>query len=213
MTTQVTTYTFETALADAAIELVDDFAKIAQLPAKDRVEAIREFNTKQTAIANDKVASFEKAAKGIRDKRNEMETVYKTKVTEMFDKGWDGSPELAQGLIALAKVDTSVRALTIQVTVHRESKTTGEGDNAKTVEVISLGSPVATFGTRLPAKGRPGTNGSGGGRKRPMIVDGTTYESGKAAGKAVLNEDLQSNWDAIAKKITNAGHTVSEPTA
>ena len=44
-----------------------------------------------------------------------------------------------------------------------------------------------------------------------MIVDGTTYESGKAAGKAVLNEDLQSNWDAIAKKITGAGHTVSEP--
>lgn len=209
MTTQAVEYTYDIALTDAFMELSAEIEGYAKLPAKERAEAIASIPERQKELAHAKVDAHEATLKKVRDEREGREKKFKDAAAATFIKGWEGTPELAKNLLGIARMETSVRALTIQVTIHREDKTTGEGDDAKTIEVITLGSPVVMLGTRVAPKGKPATNGSGGGKSEPLTVDGTEYASASAALKVTMNDERPANRQTIIAKLTKAGHKVS----
>ncbi len=212
MVTQTTVYTYDLALLDAIADMADDFAEVAKLPATERAERIKAFGQAQSDLAHKKLEAWEKSVNDARMKREGTQSKFKTGVTEAFTAMWSSKPEFARDILAMAKADASIRAVTVQVTVHREDKTEGEGDEAKTIEVISLGSPVTMLGTRVAPKAKASTsngNGTGSGSSSEMTVDGTTYPSASAASKAVLNDERGANRLAIEAKLVKAGHKVT----
>jgi hypothetical protein len=99
---------------------------------------------------------------------------------------------IGDGLLGDAEKVSSIKAITVNA------------------DGVSLTAPTATR--------TPSPNGGGGGtQSRPMTVDGTKYDSGAAAYKAIFSVDklpYAMNWDACAAKIRNQGgkdsHTVTE---
>jgi hypothetical protein len=98
---------------------------------------------------------------------------------------------IGDGLLGDAEKVTSIKAITVNA------------------EGVSLTAPTSTR--------TPSTGGGGGTQSRPMTVDGTKYDSGAAAYKAVFGVDklpYAMNWDACAAKIKNQGgkdsHTITE---
>ena len=202
MTTEVTIYTYETALADAAVELQSEWEEVIKLPAKERADAIRTFTAKQSELAKSKVENDVKSKAAERTRLDDLGKAYKANVLTLFNPLWEANPALGTDLLALVKTDPTVTALTIQVTVHREDK---DG-----TEVISLGSPVPMLHTRVPAKTKTASNGkTGGGRSESMTVNGTEYASAKAAVKAILEKDVQANRQSCRAMLEKAGHTVA----
>ena len=205
------TYTFDVALADAAVELADSMADIAKLAPAERVTAILEWTTEQSELAHSKVDAHTKTLTDAKDKRDNREKNFRDLATKMFTDAWTKVPEMAKTLLTLAKDDAhGVKGLTLQVTVHTEEKNTApDGQDAVMETTYSLGSPVVMLGTRVAPKAKAKTSGNGKGGGQPITVDGKEYPSARAASSEVLNDEAGANRDAIIKKLENAGHTVS----
>lgn len=116
-------------------------------------------------------------------------------------------------IIASASIVASGLADAVYATIG--DSLLGDAEKVSSIKAITVNADGVSL--TAPTSTRTPSTGGGGTQSRPMTVDGTKYDSGAAAYKAIFSVDklpYAMNWDACAAKIRNQGgkdsHTVTE---